>query len=184
MRVFTPGSASPPRSPSRRPEMCSSRWRMRRIGDLGDFRREHGFLAVIARVLSSGALFGGIFFMAMAFFSNLVGLSWADLSLMGPASAALTFVTNAMGAKFFLHENVDRRRWFATIFVCCRSGPAHPLLNPPIPATMAAPDGWPIFALCWQMWGCRPPPKAPELELRQLWATRRACEAPALYRTN
>jgi drug/metabolite transporter (DMT)-like permease len=91
---------------------------MRRIGDLGEFRRNHGFIAVITRVLSSGALFGGIFFMAMAFFSNLIGLSWADLSLMGPASAALTFVTNAIGAKFLLHENVDKRRWVATIFVC------------------------------------------------------------------
>jgi drug/metabolite transporter (DMT)-like permease len=91
---------------------------MRRTGDLGDLRREHGFLAVVTRVLSNGALFGGVFFMALAFFSNLVGLSWADLSLMGPASAALTFVTNAVGAKFFLHENVDRRRWFATLFVC------------------------------------------------------------------
>jgi drug/metabolite transporter (DMT)-like permease len=91
---------------------------MRRIGDLGLLRRQHGLGAVLARVLSSGALFGGIFFMALAFFSNLVGLSWADLSLMGPASAALTFATNAVGAKFFLHENVDRRRWFATIFVC------------------------------------------------------------------
>jgi drug/metabolite transporter (DMT)-like permease len=92
---------------------------MRRIGDLGVFRRKHGFLAVMTRVLSSGALFAGVFFMALAFFSNLVGLSWADLSLMGPASAALTFVTNAIGAKFFLHENVDKRRWVATIFVCC-----------------------------------------------------------------
>jgi drug/metabolite transporter (DMT)-like permease len=91
---------------------------MTRIGDLGDLRREHGILSVIGRVLSSGALFGGVFFMALAFFSNLVGLSWADLSLMGPASAALTFVTNAVCAKFFLHENVDRRRWFATLFVC------------------------------------------------------------------
>jgi drug/metabolite transporter (DMT)-like permease len=91
---------------------------MRRIGDLGEFHRNHGFVSMMTRVLSSGALFGGVFFMAMAFFSNLVGLSWADLSLMGPASAALTFVTNAIAAKFFLHENVDRRRWFATIFVC------------------------------------------------------------------
>jgi drug/metabolite transporter (DMT)-like permease len=91
---------------------------MRRIGDLGEFRRTHGFLAVITRVLSGGALFGGIVFMALAFFSNLIGLSWADLSLMGPASAALTFVTNALGAKFFLHENVDKRRWIATAFVC------------------------------------------------------------------
>jgi len=38
---------------------------------------------------------------------------------VGPASAALTFVTNALAAKFFLHENVDRRRWLATLFVCC-----------------------------------------------------------------
>jgi drug/metabolite transporter (DMT)-like permease len=91
---------------------------MRRIGDLGDLRRKHGFPSVLVRIVSSTALFAGIFFMAIAFFSNLVGLSWADLSLMGPASAALTFVTNALAARFFLHENVDRRRWFATVFVC------------------------------------------------------------------
>jgi len=92
---------------------------MRRIGDLGEIRRRNGMSAVLVRVLSSGVLFGGVFFMAIAFFSNLIGLSWADLSLVGPASAALTFVTNALGAKYFLRENVDRRRWFATLFVCC-----------------------------------------------------------------
>jgi drug/metabolite transporter (DMT)-like permease len=91
---------------------------MRRIGDLGEIRRRHGFFATLLRVSSSGVLFGGVFFMAIAFFSNLIGLSWADLSVVGPASAALTFVTNALGARFFLHENVDRRRWLATIFVC------------------------------------------------------------------
>ena len=91
---------------------------MRRIGDLGLLRRKHGILSVLGRVLSSGTLFAAIGFMALAFFANLVGLSWADLSLMGPASAALTFAANAVGAKYFLHENVDRRRWLATIFVC------------------------------------------------------------------
>jgi drug/metabolite transporter (DMT)-like permease len=91
---------------------------MRRIGDLDELRCRDGFLAIIVRVSSSGVLFGGVFFMAIAFFSNLVGLSWADLSVVGPASAALTFVTNALAARFFLHENVDRRRWLATIFVC------------------------------------------------------------------
>lgn len=90
---------------------------MQRIGDLGDLRREHGVAAVILRVATSGVLFGGIFFMAIAFFSNLIGLSWADLSLVGPTSAALTFIGNAIGAKYFLNERVDRRRWFATIFV-------------------------------------------------------------------
>ena len=91
---------------------------MRRIGDLGLLRHQHGFFAVLYRIFSSGALFAGIFFMALAFFSNLIGLSWADLSLMGPASAALTFAANAVAAKYFLHENVDRRRWFATFCVC------------------------------------------------------------------
>jgi drug/metabolite transporter (DMT)-like permease len=91
---------------------------MRRIGDLGLLRREHGLYAVLSRIVSSGALFAGIFFMALAFFSNLVGLSWADLSLMGPASAALTFAANAVAAKYLLHENVDRRRWLATLCVC------------------------------------------------------------------
>ncbi len=91
---------------------------MRRIGDLGVLRRSRGLSAVVMRVLSSGAFLTGIAFMAIAFFSNLMGLSWADLSLMGPATASLTFIVSALGAKFFLGEDVDRRRWLATIFVC------------------------------------------------------------------
>ena len=55
--------------------------------------------------------------MAVAFFSLLVGLSWADVSLVAPAAASLTFVTNAIAARIFLKENVDRRRWFAALFV-------------------------------------------------------------------
>ena len=92
---------------------------MRRIGDLGELRRHKGLVMMLLRVLSSGVLFAGIFFMTIAFFSNLVGLSWADLSLMGPASAALTYISNALAAKFFLHEDVSRRRWLATGFVFC-----------------------------------------------------------------
>jgi drug/metabolite transporter (DMT)-like permease len=92
---------------------------MRRIGDLGDLRRSRGWLATLLRILSSGVLFAGIFFMTIAFFSNLIGLSWADLSLMGPASAALTYITNALAAKLFLKEEISRRRWLATGFVFC-----------------------------------------------------------------
>jgi drug/metabolite transporter (DMT)-like permease len=91
---------------------------MRRIGDLGELSHMKGVGAAILRVLSSGTFLSGIAFMAIAFFSNLMGLSWADLSLMGPATASLTFLANALGAKFFLGEDVDRRRWLATIFVC------------------------------------------------------------------
>jgi len=92
---------------------------VRRIGDLGDLRRSRGFFFVVGRLVCSGTLLWGIFFMTVAFFSNLMGLSWGDLSIVGPASAALTFVTNAIAARFVLRENVDRRRWLATLFVCC-----------------------------------------------------------------
>jgi drug/metabolite transporter (DMT)-like permease len=41
-----------------------------------------------------------------------------NLSLVAPASASLTLVTNAVAAKFFLKENVDRRRWTSAVLVC------------------------------------------------------------------
>lgn len=90
---------------------------MQRIGDLGELRRTHGLPAVIGRVLSSGRFMLAIGFMTIAFFSNLVALSWADVSLVLPASASLTSVSNAAAAKLYLKENVDRRRWIAAIFV-------------------------------------------------------------------
>jgi drug/metabolite transporter (DMT)-like permease len=36
---------------------------------------------------------------------------------VGPASASLTFIGNAVAGKFLLHENVDRRRWMAALLV-------------------------------------------------------------------
>ena len=90
---------------------------MQRIGDLGEMRRREGVFPCVRRVFTTPTVFLAIGFMAIAFFSLLFGLSWADLSLVGPAAAALTFVANALAAKFFLKENVDRRRWVAAIFV-------------------------------------------------------------------
>jgi drug/metabolite transporter (DMT)-like permease len=55
--------------------------------------------------------------MAISFYSLLFGLSWNDVSLIGPAAASLTFVANAIGAKLFLHEHVDGRRWGAALLV-------------------------------------------------------------------
>ncbi len=90
---------------------------MRRIGDLGLIRQQKGIFAVARRVLSSGWFFLAVCFMAIAFFSLLFALSWADVSLVAPAAASLTFVANALSAKWFLKENVDRRRWIAAVFV-------------------------------------------------------------------
>ncbi len=50
--------------------------------------------------------------------SKFFALSHADVSLVVPAATSLTFVTNAIAARFFLHENVDGRRWAAAVFVC------------------------------------------------------------------
>jgi multidrug transporter EmrE-like cation transporter len=91
---------------------------MRAIGDLDDIKAARGLSGAIFAVLGSARFVAGVFFMALSFFSLLFALSHADLSLVAPASASLTFVTNAIAAKIFLKENVDRRRWIAAVCVC------------------------------------------------------------------
>jgi drug/metabolite transporter (DMT)-like permease len=90
---------------------------MKEIGDLGAVRREQGMFHVVRRVVSSPRFMLGLFFMALAFFSLLVTLSWDDVSVIGPASASLTFIANAFAARIFLKERVDHRRWLAALFV-------------------------------------------------------------------
>ena len=41
------------------------------------------------------------------------------VKLVAPAAGSLTFVTNALAARWLLKENVDRRRWVAAVLVCC-----------------------------------------------------------------
>jgi len=90
---------------------------MKQLGDLGAIRRSHGLSEVVRRVASSGRFLLGLLFMALAFFSLLITLSWADVSVVGPASASLTFIANAAAARLFLKEQVDARRWLAACFV-------------------------------------------------------------------
>ena len=90
---------------------------MKQIGDLGDLRNKRGIVETVLRVLGTPSLMLGIAFMALSFFSLLFALSWGDVSMVGPASASLTFVANAFAAKLFLHEKVDRRRWTAAVCV-------------------------------------------------------------------
>ncbi len=90
---------------------------MKRVGDVGELRRRRGIRVVIARILSKRSFILGVACMGVAFYSLLFALSWNDVSLVGPAAASLTFVANAVAARIFLHENVDRRRWMAALFV-------------------------------------------------------------------
>lgn len=91
---------------------------MRDLGDLDIIRARSGLPGAIKAVLSSPMFLIGAFCMALNFFGMLYTLSIVDLSLAAPAIASLTYIGNAISAKVFLHENVDRRRWFAAIFVC------------------------------------------------------------------
>ncbi|MDP9051217.1 MAG: EamA family transporter [Acidobacteriota bacterium] len=91
---------------------------MRKIGDLDDIRAQSGLPGAIRVVLCSRTFLAGAFCMALNFFAMLFTLSRIDLSLAAPGIASFTYIGNAVAAKLFLKENVDRRRWFAVIFVC------------------------------------------------------------------
>jgi drug/metabolite transporter (DMT)-like permease len=90
---------------------------MKQIGDLGEMRRRRGLMFILRLVLRNRSFLIGVGCMAVAFYSLLFGLSWNDVSLIGPAAASLTFVANAIAAKIFLHERVDHRRWTAALLV-------------------------------------------------------------------
>jgi drug/metabolite transporter (DMT)-like permease len=90
---------------------------MKKIGDVGELRKERGLFSVVLLALGSRHFLGGVGCMALAFYSLLFGLSWNDVSLIGPATASLTFVANAVAARIFLHEHVDSRRWAAALLV-------------------------------------------------------------------
>ena len=94
---------------------------MRSLGDL-DLLRTHpglrGYLGPTRAILSSPLFLIGALCMALNFFAMLFTLSIVDLSLAAPATASLTYIGNAIAAKLFLRENVDRRRWLAVGFVC------------------------------------------------------------------
>jgi drug/metabolite transporter (DMT)-like permease len=91
---------------------------MKSIGDLDEIRARAGLKGAIRAVLTCPLFFAGVGFLALAFFSLLFALNHLNLSLAAPAAASLTLVTNAIAAKLFLKENVDRRRWTAAVLVC------------------------------------------------------------------
>ena len=91
---------------------------MRSLGDLDIIRERSGLPGAIRAVLSSPLFLIGALCMALNFFAMLYTLSIVELSLAAPATASLTYIGNAVTAKIFLRENVDKRRWLAALFVC------------------------------------------------------------------
>ena len=92
---------------------------MKEIGDLDDIRHQSGMKGAIKAVVLSRRFVLGLFCMAAAFYSVLTAVSFADVSLVAPAAAALTFLSNAIIAHFYLKEAVTPRRWASAALICC-----------------------------------------------------------------
>jgi uncharacterized membrane protein len=90
---------------------------MKQVGDVHDLWRRVGLWTIVVRILANPTFLLGVAAMAVAFFSLLFALSWADVSLVTPAASSLTFIGTAFAAKIFLHEKVDHRRWIAAVLV-------------------------------------------------------------------
>jgi len=91
---------------------------MKSIGNIDEVRVRFGLLGAVRTVVTSPRLVVGVSILAVNFFALLFALNHLNLSLVAPASASLTLVTNAIAGKIFLKENVDRRRWAAAVLVC------------------------------------------------------------------
>jgi len=88
---------------------------MKQIGEVKDFA-PRALLRVFRRVLQSGWMWLAIALMALAFFSLLALLSWAQVSFVVPATAA-NYIVGAFGAKLLLKERVSKTRWAGMMLV-------------------------------------------------------------------
>jgi uncharacterized membrane protein len=89
---------------------------MKRIGEVTSFNPRI-VLPMLARAFRIGSMWLGVALMTVAFFSLLAALSWADASLVVPATA-LSYVAGAFGAKFVLGEKIAPIRWAGVLLVC------------------------------------------------------------------
>jgi drug/metabolite transporter (DMT)-like permease len=88
---------------------------MKQIGEVKNFT-PRALLGVLHRVLQSGWMWIAIALMALAFFSLLALLSWAEVSFVVPATAA-NYIVGAFGAKLLLKEQVSKTRWAGMLLV-------------------------------------------------------------------
>ncbi len=71
-------------------------------------------LIMLAYALKSPFIWGGIFLLIVFFACFLSAVSWADLSLVLPATA-LGYILNVFTGKYFLGEPVSGARWSGSV---------------------------------------------------------------------
>jgi uncharacterized membrane protein len=72
---------------------------------------------IAGRTLTNQWFLIGLASMTVSFVSFLTVLSWADLSLVLPATS-ISFVVTAIGAKWYLKEHISPVRWTGIVLVC------------------------------------------------------------------
>jgi drug/metabolite transporter (DMT)-like permease len=87
---------------------------MKRVGQVQ--LSPSSLLRGIADSLRQGWMWIGLALHAAAFASFMLLLSWADVSVVVPASA-LSYVTGVAGAKLFLRERIDGNRWAGVLLI-------------------------------------------------------------------
>jgi len=89
---------------------------MKQVGEPESFR-PGALLRFAGKALSSGWIWFALPLLAASFYSLLILLSWAPLSVVIPASA-FNYVVGTFGAKYLLREQVSPKRWMGVIMVC------------------------------------------------------------------
>jgi bacterial/archaeal transporter family protein len=73
---------------------------------------------VVIAAFRRPSMWAALALQALAFFSFLALLSWANVSAVVPATA-LGYAVGAIGAKVFLRETVGAIRWMGVLLISC-----------------------------------------------------------------
>lgn len=89
---------------------------MKQVGEISTIN-PRALLTIGRKVITNRNFLFGLCLVAVTFFSFLIVLSWADLSLVFPAKSSV-YVASTLGAKFILGETVTFQRWVGISLVC------------------------------------------------------------------
>jgi drug/metabolite transporter (DMT)-like permease len=89
---------------------------MKQVGEPESFRLM-AMLRFIGKAVRNSWVWFALPLLAASFYSLLILLSWAPLSVVIPASA-FNYVVGTFGAKYVLNEQVSVKRWMGVVMVC------------------------------------------------------------------
>lgn len=89
---------------------------MKQVGEPESFR-PMALLRFVGKAMRNSWVWFAVPLLAASFYSLLILLSWAPLSVVIPASA-FNYVVGTFGAKYLLNEQVSVKRWMGVVMVC------------------------------------------------------------------